>query len=161
MIRVGSLALPGAALLLALGAVAAPAPAAQPGPDGAAIYTRCAACHTASGRGVPGAYPPLGPDFRALAAKPEGRRYLVLAVTRGVAGPLTVEGKSYRNIMPAQSGLDDAAVAAVLNHVGTVIAKPGPPFKAFTAKEVTTARTGGAGLSGADVARLHATVGGK
>ncbi|HNN56211.1 MAG TPA: cytochrome c [Novosphingobium sp.] len=145
---------------LVLAALPGAAPAAQPGPNGATIFTRCAACHTATGRGVPGAYPPLGSDFRALAAKPDGRRYLVLAVTRGVSGPLVVEGKPFRNVMPAQSGLDDASVAAVLNHVGTVIAKSGPPFKAFTAKEVATARASGQAITAADVARLHATVGG-
>lgn len=141
--------------------VSEPAPAAGPAPNGAAIYQRCAACHTATGRGVPGAYPPLGADYRALAAKPAGRRYLVLAVTRGLNGPITVEGKPYRGMMPAQSGLDDASVAAVLNHVGTGIARTGPAFAPFTAAEVAKARASGAALSAADVARLHTAVGGK
>lgn len=156
----GLLFLPAAGVVLASLAVTMPAPAAQPAPGGAAIFARCAACHTATGKGVPGAFPPLGVDFRKLAAKTAGRRYLVLAVTRGVSGPLTVEGKPYRSVMPAQSGLDDAAVAAVLNHVGTVIAKQGPPFKPFTASEAATARASGASLSGADVAKLHSAAGG-
>lgn len=141
-----------AVLALALPAVAAP--------DGATIYARCAACHTKTGAGVPGAFPPLGADFRALAAKADGRRYLSLAVVRGLSGPMTVEGKAYRGVMPAQM-LDDASTAAVLNHVGTQIAKTGPAFRLFTAKEVETHRSSGASLSAADVARLHAQVGGK
>ena len=132
-----------------------PAVAQAGGPNGAQIYTRCAACHTATGKGVPGAYPPLGADFRAKAASVPGRRYLVLAVTRGMMGPLTVEGQTYRGVMPAQGGLNDAAVAAVLNHIGTTIAKSGPPFRAFNAGEVATARASGVKLTPADVAKLH------
>lgn len=148
-----------AALLLApLALLAAPASAA---PDGKALFARCAACHTASGKGVPGAYPPLGADFRAMAGKPAGRRYLVLAVARGLAGPITVEGKSFAGVMPAQSGLDDAAIAEVLNHVGADIAGGGAAFPRFTAAEVGKLRAGGASLSSAEVARLHAAAGGR
>jgi mono/diheme cytochrome c family protein len=150
------LILPGTIAAASLAAAGAAAPA----PSGGALYARCAACHTATGKGVPGAYPPLGVDFRKLAAKPAGRRYLVLAVTRGVSGPITVEGKPYRSVMPAQAGMDDAAVSAVLNHIGTAIAKPGPPFKPFTVAEVGAARASGAKLSGSDVGKLHASAGG-
>lgn len=141
--------------------IPASAPAAPPAPDGKALFTRCAACHTATGKGVPGAFPPLGADYRALAARPEGRRYLALAVIKGVTGPITVEGKQYRSVMPAQSGLDDAAVAAVLNHVGTAIARSGPAFKPFSSSEIAAHRTSGAKLTGADVGKLHAAAGGK
>lgn len=144
--------------ILTLGLVAGVAHAA---PDGATIYNRCAACHTKTGAGVPGAYPPLGADFRSLAAKPGGRRYLALAVVKGLNGPISVEGKPYRGMMPAQGGLDDAGVAAVLNHVGGTIAKTGPAFKAFTDKEVADYRAGGKALTAADVARLHEGAGGK
>jgi mono/diheme cytochrome c family protein len=152
------LILPGALAAVSLAATVTAAPPAAP--SGPTLYARCAACHTATGKGVPGAYPPLGADFRAMAAKPAGRRYLVLTITRGLNGPITVEGKPYRGTMPAQSGLDDAAVAAVLNHVGTAIAKTGPAFRKFTPDEVAKARAGGAKLSGADVAKLHAQAGG-
>lgn len=149
----------GGAALLALSA-ALPAPAAPPAVNGASVFTRCAACHTTTGAGVPGTYPPLGADFRKLAAKPAGRRYLVLTVTRGVSGPLTIDGKQYRNVMPAQSGLSDAAVAAVLNHVGTAIARKGPSFVPFDPQEVAAGRASGTSLTGADVGRLHAMAGG-
>lgn len=142
---------------MGIAALALPAVAA---PDGAALFARCAACHTKTGAGVPGAYPPLGADFRGLAAKPAGRRYIALAVLRGLSGPLTVEGKPYRGVMPAQV-LDDASAAAVLNHVGTQIAKTGPAFKAFTDKEVAGYRASGAALSSAEVAKLHEGAGGK
>ncbi|MDE2562124.1 MAG: cytochrome c [Sphingomonadales bacterium] len=140
---------------------ATPVLAGDAAPDGATVFHRCAACHTASGAGVPGAFPPLQSDFRALASGAAGRRYIALAVIKGLNGPITVEGKPYRGVMPAQSGLDDAAIAAVLNHVGTKIAKSGPPFRAFTAAEVAVARASGSTLSSADVSRLHEGAGGK
>lgn len=148
-----------AALLSAmvLGAVTLPASAA---PDGAALFARCAACHTKTGAGVPGAYPPLAADFRTLATKPAGRRYIALAVIRGLAGPITVEGKAYRGVMPAQA-LDDAGTAAVLNHVGTLIAKTGPAFRPFTPGEIATHRAAGSAMTAGEVAKLHAAAGGK
>lgn len=152
-----ALFLPGAVLAASL----AVAGSAQSAPDGAKLYNRCAACHTASGKGVPGAFPPLAEDFRKLATKPAGRRYLVLSVTRGLNGPITVDGKPYRGVMPAQSGMDDAAVTTVLNHIGTKIAKTGPKWVPYTAAEVAKARASGAALSGSDVAKLHAAAGGK
>lgn len=147
--------LAGLALAAALSAPLPLAAASDPAPDGARIYARCAACHTATGAGVPGVYPPLGTDFRAQAATPAGRRYLALAVIKGLMGPITVSGKTYKGVMPAQAGLDDAAVAAVLNHVGTRITATGPAFRAFTVKEVAAARASGASLNAAAVARLH------
>jgi len=127
-------------------------------PDGAAIYKRCAACHLPTGAGVPGAYPPLGADFARLAGSPAGRRYIVLAVLRGVSGPITVAGKPFLGVMPAQ-GLDDASAAAVLNHVATRIAKA--KAAPFTAAEIASVRASGAGVTASAVGKLHATVGGK
>lgn len=129
--------------------------------DGAAIYGKCAACHTKTGAGVPGVFPPLGEDFRVMATSEPGRRYLALVVTRGVSGPIKVGGKPYAGVMPAQATLDDASVAAVLNHVGTEIAKTGPEFKPFAEAEVAGIRAGGASLSAQDVGKLHAAAGGQ
>lgn len=143
-------------VLLLLVGLALAVPVAAQLPNGAALYQRCAACHLPDGAGVPGAFPPLKADFAALASGPEGRRYLVLAVTRGLAGPLTIEGKAYRGVMPAQSLLDDAGVAAVLNHVAVAVAGAGGDFRPFTAAEVAQARPSGAALTAADVAALHA-----
>ena len=147
-------------LLMAM-LLAGAAPVAAQAPDGAAHYKRCAACHLPSGVGVPGAFPPLQTDFGWLARKSEGRRYLALVVIKGIAGPLTIDGKAYRSVMPAQSMLDDAGVAAVLNHVGRTIAKAGSGFRAFTTAEVAAARKSGKGLTAANVGALRAALGGK
>lgn len=124
--------------------------------DGATIYKRCAACHLANGAGVPGAFPPLKADVRSLATTAAGRRYLALVVIRGVSGPITVEGKAYRGTMPAQAGLNDAQVAAVLNYVVR-----GGAAKAFTPREIAGYRAGGAALNSAAVARLQPGSAGK
>lgn len=129
--------------------------------DGAQLYQHCAACHLPTGAGVPGTYPPLAADFRAQAVTPAGRRYLTLVVLKGVMGPLSVDGKTYFSVMPAQSQLDDAGIATVLNHVATDIAKVGEGFQPFTAAEVAAVRVAGSGLSAQQVAQLHATLLGK
>ena len=153
------------AALLAIGVGAAALTAltmpVHAAPDGAAVYGRCAACHTKTGAGVPGVFPPLGEDFRVMASSEAGRRYLGLVVIRGVSGPIKVGGKPYAGVMPAQATLDDASVAAVLNHVGTEIAKTGPEFKPFAEAEVAGIRAGGAALSAQDVGKLHAGAGGQ
>ena len=133
------------------------APASAQTVDGAGVYKRCAACHLATGAGVPGAFPPLRADIRALATKPDGRRYLVLVVSKGVSGPITVEGKAYRGVMPAQAGLNDAQIAAVLNHVLTTSAKGGTA-KPFTAAEVAQIKAGATGLTPAAIGKLNATL---
>lgn len=146
----------GLAVLAALSASLAVGEAAAFAEDGAAVYKRCAACHLADGAGVPGAFPPLRANVSALAATPAGRRYLALAVIRGVSGPITVDGKAFRGTMPAQAGLNDAQVAAVLNH-----RLAGSSAKIFSAREIAGYRAGAASLNGAAVGRLRTGAAGK
>lgn len=137
------------------GLLGAPTAAAA---NGAALFQHCAACHLPTGAGVPGTYPPLAADFRAQAVTPEGRRYLTLVVLKGAIGALTVDGKPYYSVMPAQSQLDDEGIAAVLNHVATDIAKVGEGFVPFTPADVAAVRAADFGLSAQQVAQLHATL---
>lgn len=133
-----------------------PIATAATGPlTGMQVFKRCAACHTASGGGVPGAYPPLTSDARRLARSRAGRRYLVLVVLKGLSGPITVQGKPYRGLMPAQVGLDDRAIAGVLNHVASTLGTGGSTPPAFTPEEVATIRASAGNLNGAAVARLR------
>jgi len=140
-----------AALLLAL-------PAAAQAADGPTLYKRCAACHLATGAGVPGAFPSLKTEPAALAAKPDGRRFLVLSVTRGLSGPLVADGKTYRGVMPAQATMKDDEVAAVLNHVLDAIAAADKTVRRFDADEVAGIRKGGATLTSRQVAELKAAI---
>ncbi len=83
--------------------------------DGAAIYgTRCASCHQADGKGIPGTFPPLAgsPWLVGEASVP------LRIVTGGLQGPIDVLGATYQGVMPAfGSQLSDAEIAAVLTHV--------------------------------------------
>lgn len=132
-------------------------PAAAEAADGPTLYKRCAACHLATGAGVPGAFPSLKVEPAALAAKPDGRRFLVLALTRGLSGPLIVDGKTYRGVMPAQPMKDDE-VAAVLNHVLDTIAAADKKVTRFSTDEVGGIRKGGAALTPRQVAELKAAI---
>lgn len=144
---------PALAGILLMG-LAAPAPAADV--DGAAVYKRCAACHLADRSGVPGAFPPLKADIQAFARKPEGRGYLVAVVTRGLSGEIRAEGKTYRGMMPAQAGLNDAQVAAVLNHIsGNGGGKP------FTDAEVAGLRAKAAKMTPTDISAINRKLAGK
>ena len=104
--------------------VRVPATAAPQQQDGAAIYKRCVACHLASGAGVPGAFPPLAADVRNLSQSAAGRRYLALVVIKGVSGPLTIDGKRYQGVMPAQPNLSDTCKVDDLagHRLGEIIA---------------------------------------
>ena len=87
--------------------------AAAGGPNGAELFTRCAACHQASGLGVPGAYPPLaGSEW--LLNNPEVPIRIVL---HGLQGPITVKNTSFNNAMtPFADQLSDAEIAAVISY---------------------------------------------
>lgn len=123
---------------LSLAAFAAHAEA-PPAAQGAKIYQRCAACHLPSGQGVPGAFPALAGRTVDAAASDAGRDYLVMTVVAGVMGEIEVDGRKIRGVMPAQAGLTDADVAAVLNHtmaLSSPAAKGKKPSRPFTAEEV-------------------------
>jgi mono/diheme cytochrome c family protein len=107
-----------------------------PADHGAKIYQRCAACHLPNGQGVPGAFPTLAGRVSQAAARDDGRDYLVMTVVAGVMGAIDVDGKTIRGIMPAQAGLADADIAAVLNHVIVMPDASAVKARPFTAEEV-------------------------
>jgi nitrite reductase (NO-forming) len=77
------------------------------------FLTSCFACHLATGEGIPGVFPPLaGSDF--LNADTDRA---IRIVTKGLSGPITVNGKSYNNVMPPQTQLNDNDVADVITYV--------------------------------------------
>jgi mono/diheme cytochrome c family protein len=84
---------------------------------GAALYSaNCAACHQATGQGLPSVFPPLARDPVVLAADPSEHIATVLHGKQGSA----INGVTYPSPMPAfKSILNDADVAAVVNHERT------------------------------------------
>jgi mono/diheme cytochrome c family protein len=80
--------------------------------DGAAIYASlCAACHHASGAGLPGVFPPLAGSEWVVGKETT----LAAIVLHGVSGPLNVKGQSFNGAMPTfKQQLDDAQLATLL-----------------------------------------------
>ena len=92
--------------------LAGPAPGATA--DGKQLFTaNCVACHQATGKGLPGVFPPLaGSEW--VTGEP---RVLANNLLHGVTGPITVAGKSYEGAMPAFRQLGDAELAAVASYI--------------------------------------------
>lgn len=107
---------------------------AAAGANGAEIFTRCAACHQATGLGMPGAYPPLaGSEW--LDNNPEVPIRIVL---HGLQGPITVKGTSFNNAMtPFGDQLSDAEIAAVISYERSSF---GNHASAITAEQVKAVR---------------------
>jgi mono/diheme cytochrome c family protein len=110
--------------------------------DGAAIFAaRCAACHQATGTGVPGVFPPLAGSNWV-----NGRDTTVIQILlHGIQGTLTVNGVTYNGAMPNLGAqLSDAELAAVLTHVRTHWGNSASPI---SAAQVATQRAATASRS--------------
>ncbi|MEO6001939.1 MAG: copper-containing nitrite reductase [Opitutus sp.] len=77
------------------------------------FLTTCFACHLATGEGIPGVFPPLAASDFLNADKDRAVRI----VMKGLSGPITVNGKSYNNIMPPQAQLNETEIADVVTYV--------------------------------------------
>ncbi len=105
-------------LVVALGAAPAIAQDTLRYADGAATFkASCAVCHRANGAGTPGLAPPVVSYPPRFVATAEGRRQLVLTVLYGMYGDIVVDERHYNFKMPEFAQLEDATLAAVLNHV--------------------------------------------
>lgn len=89
--------------------------AAQSPASGASLFTsKCASCHQADGKGLPGAFPPLA-ESEFVLGNPER---LISIVLKGLTGPLEVEGQSFNGTMPAWGEqMSDQELVAVINHI--------------------------------------------
>ena len=82
--------------------------------NGKQLFTaNCVSCHQATGKGLPGVFPPL--DGSEWVAGDE--RTVVNILLHGVSGELTVMGNTYKGAMPAFKQLSDAELAAVASYV--------------------------------------------
>jgi mono/diheme cytochrome c family protein len=111
---------------------------AQTGPDGKALFGQhCAPCHQPDASGTVGLAPALkGDHWVKLGA---ARHYLPTVVTHGLSGPIQVGSTRFVGSMPAFPQVNDADLAAILNHVRGLQGAGGEA--AYTAAEVAQART--------------------
>ncbi|HEX7480733.1 MAG TPA: cytochrome c [Polyangiales bacterium] len=120
-------------------AMAANAPAAAPMGVGEQTFTTvCAACHQATGLGIPGAFPPLA-GSSWVAQDPETPIRIVLA---GLSGPIEVKGAQFNSAMPPPAGLDDEKIAAVLSYVRSHFDNNAPAVDKAKVAEVRAALAG-------------------
>ncbi|WP_406625269.1 c-type cytochrome [Acidovorax sp. SDU_ACID1] len=82
--------------------------------DGKALYAaNCVACHQATGKGLPGVFPPLdGSEW----VKGDART-LINILLHGVSGEIEVQGTTYTGMMPDFKRLGDAEIAALASYV--------------------------------------------
>lgn len=124
-------------------ALAASAPSAGGTPDGAQLFAaNCAACHQASGEGLPQVFPPLsGSEW--VQGDPARLTQIVL---HGVNGAITVRGQTYHGMMPAFGAkFRDEELAALLSHVRSSWSNHAPPVDVTLvagARKATADRTG-------------------
>lgn len=74
--------------------------------------TTCFACHQSEGQGIPSTFPPLAKSDYLNA---DSKR-AIKTILHGLTGEITVNGKKYNNVMPAQN-LSDDEIANVLTYI--------------------------------------------
>jgi mono/diheme cytochrome c family protein len=105
--------------------------------DGKQVFsTTCAACHQASGEGVPGVYPPLAGSEWVTGDEAKVVRILL----HGVTGPIEVAGETFNSMMPPWGAtLKDADIAAVLTYVRSSWGNKGAPVSAAKVASIRAA----------------------
>jgi mono/diheme cytochrome c family protein len=79
---------------------------------GATIFNNCAGCHQATGVGQPGLIPPLAGSDWVLGGTERTARIAMF----GLAGPVTVKGAAFNNVM-VPPVMSDGEIADVLTYV--------------------------------------------
>jgi mono/diheme cytochrome c family protein len=113
---------------------------AAPAVDGKQLFgAKCAACHQATGLGVPGVFPPLAGSEWVLGDE----KILSNILLHGINGEIQVKGNPYKGAMPAWHALSDDELAAVLTYIRSDWGNAAAPLKAEIIKsqrELTKAR---------------------
>lgn len=97
---------------------------------------QCAACHQATGLGVPGAFPPI-----AGSPWPVGNEERVIKIVlAGLAGEIEVNGQKYvGNMSNIGAGLKDAQVANIISYVRSAWGNQGGPVMDTKVAEIRKA----------------------
>ncbi len=79
----------------------------------AAYLGTCSTCHQLEGQGLASVFPPLASSDFLMADKQRSIR----VVLEGLAGPITVNGQPFNNVMPPLANFTDHEIADVLSYV--------------------------------------------
>lgn len=116
-------------------------PAASTGAvDGKQVFTaHCVACHQATGKGLPGVFPPLAGSEWVTGDE----RVVANILLHGVEGEITVAGNPFKGSMPSFKQLGDAELAAVATYVRSEWSNKAAPIKpeVFAGERKASART--------------------
>jgi mono/diheme cytochrome c family protein len=116
------------------------------------FIANCAACHQATGLGVPGAFPPLAKS--AWVAGSEER--IIKAILAGLAGEIEVNGVKYNGNMPnIGAGLKDAQIAHIATYVRQAWGNTAEPVMDTKVAEVRKAIGNRAQYNPADLLKEH------
>jgi cytochrome c551 len=82
--------------------------------DGQVLYkTHCANCHQENGQGLAGLYPPIaGSDFLK-----KNKELVLCSMRNGLKDTIVVNGKTYRQPMPANTQLQALDVAEIATYI--------------------------------------------
>ena len=116
------------------------------------FLANCAACHQATGLGVPGAFPPLAKSVWVTGSEDR----LVKAILAGLAGEIEDNGVKYNGNMPnIGAGLKDAQIAHIATYVRQAWGNVAEPVMDTKVTEVRKAIGNRAQYSPADLLKEH------
>lgn len=120
---------------------------------GATLFlANCAACHQATGLGVPGAFPPLVKSVWVTGSEDR----LVKAILAGLAGEIEVNGVKYNGNMPnIGAGLKDSQIAHIATYVRQAWGNVAEPVMDTKVAEVRKAIGNRAQYNPADLLKDH------
>jgi mono/diheme cytochrome c family protein len=106
------------------------------GAQGAQLFlANCAACHQATGLGLPGVFPPLVGSSWVK----DNVAWPVNIILHGLVGEIEVAGKKYNNVMPAFKQLSDDEIAAIVTYIRQQFADNASAVDAARVKEIRSA----------------------
>jgi mono/diheme cytochrome c family protein len=83
--------------------------------EGAVLYkTHCANCHQIDGTGLQGLYPPIAKSDYLTG---NNKNTIICMIKNGFTAPMVVNGKEYKQAMPANKRLEALEIAEIMTYI--------------------------------------------